>query len=103
MTLIAYFSTRYRRFYFYLITSQHLCDIPNNNLGAILSVEFFILPLIDNISYLLIILYNKMMPSCHCSHPRYNMLGHIRNFNINAETNNTLREIRVYTCMYSHN
>ena len=99
--LLHIFFTRYRRFYFYLITSQHLCDFPNNDLGAFLPVEFFILALIDIISYLFIILCNKMMPSCHCSHPRYNMLGHFRNFNINTETNNIIREIRVYMYVQS--
>ena len=49
-----------------LTPGKHLCDIPNNDIGAFLSVEFFILALIDIISYLFIILYNKMMPSCHC-------------------------------------
>ena len=42
MTRIAFFVfTRYRRFYFYLIPSQHSCDIPNNDLGTFLSVDIF--------------------------------------------------------------
>ena len=55
MTRIAYFFYQIT-FYFYLIISQYLCDIPNNDLGAFLSVEFFILVIIDIISYLFILL-----------------------------------------------